>query len=130
MIPPFEAGDHGKPRRRADRARARTCRVAMLCVAIVRTSGFMVTELRSRQLQHRLPPERTAMAATNDVLDGLPKLVALEFYSGIGGLRVSLEKAAAASRNAAAGGVSAERPETASFEINSVANSVRRENQT
>lgn len=50
-----------------------------------------------------------------------PGLVALEFYSGIGGLRVSLEKA-----------VEATTCETTfdSYEINSVANSVRENRQT
>lgn len=64
--------------------------------------------------------------ATHDILAGPSGPVALELYSGIGGLRVSLEKAAAASRKAVVGDGAADKPagETASFEINSVANSV------
>lgn len=71
------------------------------------------------------------MAASNGIREGPPGMVALEFYSGIGGLRVSLEKAGAARKRTAVGGESTERPvgETASFEINSLANSVSRERQ-
>ena len=72
------------------------------------------------------------MAAASDMLEESPGPVALEFYSGIGGLRVSLEKAAAASREAGAGDGSTARPasKTASFEINSVANSVSSETRS
>eukprot|EP00752_Nemacystus_decipiens_P006358 g5732.t1 len=70
------------------------------------------------------------MAAARGMLVESPGPVALEFYSGIGGLRVSLEKAAASCRKVGAGDGSTERPRcrTASFEINSVANSVYEHN--
>lgn len=75
---------------------------------------------QQQQLQH---PESIALETTRRVHEALPGLIAFEFYSGIGGLRVSLEKAVAE------GGEGGESPATttSSFEINAVANSVRRD---
>lgn len=119
-----KAGDYSRRRSSNDGTRAKKGRIVMLCLSIVRTSGFVVTELRPPP--HRPIPMERRTAAANDVLERPPGLVALEFYSGIGGLRVSLEKATAASSKVAVGGGYTERPAgaTTSFEINYVANSV------
>ncbi|CAB1109560.1 unnamed protein product [Ectocarpus sp. CCAP 1310/34] len=91
---------------------------AAVCLSIVQASGFA-----SIGHYHRPHPQRPgshALGATG-VLEEPPRagpLVALEFYSGIGGLRVSLDKALEA--------VSLE-TSVGSFEISSVANSVRQE---
>ncbi len=77
---------------------------------------------RQQQLQH---PENTALATTRGIDEVLPGLKAFEFYSGIGGLRVSLEKAVAGG-GAGEGGESPATT-TSSFEINTVANSVRKD---
>lgn len=85
-------------------------RVAAIVCLLVHTSGFVLPVV-----QHGSTSSRT----THSELEVLPGLTAFEFYSGIGGLRVSLEKAVARDGHS-------ERPAitTSSFEINAVANSV------
>lgn len=102
----------------------------VVCLSIVRASGFASTSAPSAaRIESRIRPrsehvESTSLAhlAMTTGLSGAspgadtPELTALDFYSGIGGLRVSLEKA-----------VEATTFETTveSYEISTVANSVR-----
>ncbi|CAM9548558.1 unnamed protein product [Ectocarpus sp. 6 AP-2014] len=92
---------------------------AAVCLSIVQASGFASTAQYHRP--HPQRPGSHALGATG-VLEEPSRadpLVALEFYSGIGGLRVSLEKALeAVSLQTSVG----------SFEISSVANSVYEHN--
>lgn len=99
--------------------------VVTVCLAIVQTCGFVEIPV--------VIPVRRCWSCSNGAATGLtqlgcvaanareagrPELKALEFYSGIGGLRMALEKAAETT------GVNAS---VRSYEINDVANSVRRD---
>lgn len=89
-----------------------------ICLALIQISGFLGTPSESlvQHVSKATGLERTSLAAETPH----SYLTVLEFYSGIGGLRVSLEAAveAASIRSALETRVS-------SFDINAVANSVR-----
>lgn len=96
--------------------------VATVCLWIVQASGFVAipTTITGRNRHHHRGSE--AFAHGGDVLgdaqkETCPDLKVLEFYSGIGGLRVSLQAVVEAT--------SLEITAVGSYEINAVANSVR-----
>lgn len=99
----------------------------LVCLAIVQASGF--TAINSPPSPHSgrvggctqgvaVARLCDSLGDVNEAADDVPPLRILEFYSGIGGLRVSLE---AAVKEARLG----KRIETTAYEINAVANAVR-----
>lgn len=98
------------------------CNAAVACLAIVQASGFVT-------IPHAPPVGRNSLsigvrmplgAGLGDATEAIsPPLTALEFYSGIGGLRVSLE----AATEAVGLGID-DAVVVGSYEINAVANSV------
>lgn len=98
---------------------ASSAKITAACLMIIRASGFLpapaahVVGLRSPAIA---PPGR--MKSTSELDD--PHLTAVEFFSGIGGLRVSMEKAM---------GDENLKTHVKSFDINSVANLVREDDR-
>lgn len=99
--------------------------VTAVCLSIVQTCGFVeipaaIPVRRCWSCSNAATTGLTQLGgvAANAVEADPPQLKALEFYSGIGGLRISLEKAA---------GTKGLNTSVRSYEINDVANSVRRD---
>lgn len=94
---------------------------ATACLAIVQSSGFVtIPPGPPVRLTNSLAVRMLLGAGLGDVIEASsPPLTALEFYSGIGGLRISLERA-----TQAVGLNVGDAIVVGSYEINAVANSV------